>query len=528
MRRYDAPKRRRVITAQDLGQLEATHDGVIYLEAQDLVTEEAQDRAGWLGLRFERGNKASPGPEPTLASPGVDTSAAAASVLITGGRILLPGQGLVKADLLLAEGKVQGLGMKLGPAETQFDAAGLVVAPGIFDPHVHLGLFAPLAEEWVTEGRSALLGGVTTTGLFMGGSGSHMSRLDELEQAQGPVDVVPHLVIGDREQLAELDAYVARGVRSFKTYMAGIPGLIEPVDDAFMTDLFSALAPYAPGVVLCIHAENASLIDRAKRLWGEKAQDLESWAVTHPPLAEAEAIQRASMLGEEWGVPTYFVHISSARGILALRTARREHAGRLWGETTSPYLGPAPPDEAAAKMMPPLRSVQDKDALWAALADGTLNSIGTDNVTMTRAEKGLERPFGEVMPGYPMLGVHLALLLEEGYHRRGVELDVIMSAVTRQPAEIFGLYPQKGTLLPGSDADCVVLDLNESRVVTAAQLASRSDFAPHAGLTLRGWPVLTLKNGQVTSLWGQRQEVPGTGRVLLGGERRTEIGPSCV
>jgi len=518
-----------------------------------MVTTEAGEAAARLGLSLERdsGPDGRPGAEAagaepeyaradadagprlepageTLVSEGVRLHITPRSdAVISGGKVVLPGQGILPLDLVIHDGKVAALGEGLSSDGLELDASGLITMPGIFDPHVHLGLFAPMEEELRTEGNAALLGGITTIGWFIGGRGSHLQRLKDIGACVdrlSPVDVVPHLVISDERQIEEIPQYIACGVNSFKVYMCGIPDLIDPVSDAFLADLFEALSPYGSRCVVCVHAENASLVDRALRFLSQGAEevDLERWAETHPALAEEEAIQRAALLSRESGVRVYFVHISSAAGLEAVSRARAGDTGRrLLAETTSPYLAnpPTGDSEPLGKMVPPLRGRATADALWRALEEGIIDSIGTDNVTMTREEKGVERPLTEVLPGYPVLGVHLPLLLEEGYHRRGIGLMKIVDAVTRRPAQIFGLYPEKGTLLPGSVADCVVVDLDESRRVRAGELGSRSDFSPVQDRALRGWPVMTMKSGKVAALFrGQRETV--SGRLLLGADDR--------
>lgn len=514
----------------------------IKVDADTVVTAEAEERAARLGVRLipaavDGGPAPGAGPgeagpphgaqapyalPPTSAAPGGGVRVAARlDLLVRGGTVVLPGAGTLQADVWVKDGKVVGLAAG-GPqdAATVVDAAGCYVMPGVVDPHVHLGLFAPLEEELESESRSALLGGVTTLGCYFGGNSSHLpllSRLGDLVRAHSYTDLFPHLVIGTREQLEELPGYVERGVTSFKLYMCGIPGLIPEVDDGFILAAMRRCAGLPRPCVVCVHAENAAVV----RWESEEARariadpDLRQWAATHPDLAEAEAIRRASFLAQEAGVPVYFVHVTSARGLEAVRRARAEGAV-VYAEVASPYLVTTWESErgGAAKMVPPFRGPHDREALWEGLADGTVTTLGTDNVTMTAEAKGLGRNLWEVMPGYPALATHLVTVLNQALGRRNIPLPRLAELMCRAPAEVFGLYPRKGTLLPGSDADMVVVDPARRRAVRAGELGSRADFSIFEGADLRGWPRAVVKAGEVVVREGSFTARSPAGRLL--------------
>ena len=526
-------EQRVIITSFDVKDAAVRGDTRLLCPAGAIVSAEARDEAGRLGVTIETEIEHAVSPEvPTqsVQTQGVSSQVTEevfenveirtrADAVVTGGRVAIPGHGLLDADVLVGSGRVLALGKGFSCDGQLIDASGLLVMPGAFDPHVHLGLFGSLDEELESEGTSALIGGVTTLGWFVGGGGSHLERIEGSlisVPSRSPVDIVPHLVIGEDIHLKEIPQYVTRGVRSFKVYMCGLPGLIEHVEDGFFMDVLKALSPFKDRVVLCIHAENPSLVERAsKELDDSQAEweGLDTWAHTHPDLAEVEAVRRASLLSRESGVKIYFVHISSGAGVEALKQARAEdQRDRIVGETTSPYLMSPPKgsDEPLGKMVPPLRGEKTVEELWRGVDEGIIDTIGTDNVTMTKQEKKVEGAWKNVVPGYPALGTHLPALFHEGYHRRGIELMTIISAVTRKPAEVYGLYPRKGTLLPGSDADLAVIDLQKTQTVRPEQLGSRSDFALAEGRELKGWPVMTMKRGKIAVLFGQiRESVKG-------------------
>ena len=432
-------------------------------------------------------------------------------LLIRDGIVVIPGTGPLKTDVGIKDGRIASLGQGVGlTAARTIDARGLYVFPGIVDPHVHLGLFAPLEEELRTETRSALIGGVTTVGWFVSSPGSYLEQFPSIVDAVSrlsAVDVIPHLVLTEENHLAELPAYVRDlGVTSFKVYMAGIPGIIESADDGFIYGALKAGGREGKGTVICIHAENPSLIEREtarlKDLTGD--MDAKDWADTRPGFGEEEAIRRASFLAARAGGRPYFVHVSSREGANAVRTLKGDGLC-LYAETTSPYLtlGGARVRDEFLKMVPPIRGTRDAESLWRGVVDGVFDAIGTDNVTMTLAEKKASQGVREALPGYPALATHLPSLLSEGVNKRGISVSRIVEMTSSGPAKVFGVFPEKGAILPGSDADLVLVDLQRAREVRAPELLSRSDFSLFEGSVLKGWPVMTIKSGRIVMQDGQ-------------------------
>ncbi|MBW1851868.1 MAG: amidohydrolase family protein, partial [Deltaproteobacteria bacterium] len=161
-----------------------------------------------------------------------------------------------------------------------------------------------------------------------------------------------------------------------------------------------------------------------------------------------------------------------------------------------------------------LKDKTDNDALWERVRENSLDSFGTDNVSMNKAVKQAEKGMLEAMPGYPILQTHLPAILTEGYHKRNVSLETILTRATMNPARIFGIYPQKGTIAAGSDADIVVLDLNKEWTVKSDELFSYGDFSLYEGKTLKGWPTVVIKSGKKAYEDGKILIEPGTGAYL--------------
>ncbi|MBW1934346.1 MAG: hypothetical protein JRI84_02145 [Deltaproteobacteria bacterium] len=266
-------------------------------------------------------------------------------LLLKGGNCIIPFKGIFPFDIKIQDGKIHSIGENLSDKEAfVLELKGKLIAPGIIDPHVHLGIFKDFDVEIVTETKSALLNGVTTLGLYIGGEEPYLKRLDDIigKIEKGAFcDIFLHLVIFNQKQMEEIPIYYSRyGIKSFKAYMCGIPGLIPEVEDDFLIQLMETVAGLGNDAVLNIHAENYRLVNMAtKKLKLAKplSYSLEEWERSHPGFAEAEAIQRASFLSMQSGARIYFVHLSCKESVDVAKELRRRHKN-LYFETTSPYL----------------------------------------------------------------------------------------------------------------------------------------------------------------------------------------------
>ncbi|MEL7622388.1 MAG: dihydroorotase family protein [Clostridiales bacterium] len=515
---------RQVISSDDIWNLVQGGKTTLHLEGEYVLTDIARDMVKRYGIAI-----AGPAPGKIAAmagkSEGADfarglgqafrmdkemTAAGAlnqADLLITNGRIVLPEAGVIEGGLAIKDGKILAIMAPdaVCPAERLLDAGGNYVLPGIIDPHVHLGMFAPLEEELATESHSALMGGVTTMGCFFNQKESYRRFLEDLtgQVAQySGADLFPHLTLREQVHLEELNLYRTKGVSSFKTYMCGIPGILPHQSDGFIVAAMQSLKTLPGEPVLCVHCENTSLVDAAlEQAAALPKLDLRQWGATHPAMAEEEALIRAAYFASKIGINLYAVHISTKD---AIETARSIKGPRIHIETTSPYLSLDDSTTAGvdAKMAPPIRDQASREALWQGIITGTVDTIGTDNVTMTRAEKQVEKGVAGAIPGYPAMATHLVSVLD-GAIRRGIPLEMVIAKMTLNPAKIFGIYPRKGTLLPGSDADLVIVDPCREQAVDPGTLGSRSDFSLFTGRTLRGWPVATIKGGELVCQNGQ-------------------------
>jgi dihydropyrimidinase len=442
-------------------------------------------------------------------------------LIVRNGNLVIPGVGQLKADVGISGNKVAVIGADLTQSGAEvYDATGRTVLPGIFDPHIHIGNDQSFESEAETETRAAILGGVTTVGIFLRSlEESYFKHLPAFRRAMDErsyVDSVFHPQIFTEQQIEEIPGYAEEfGIRSFKFYMSGMPGIVKSVSDDVLLEGFRSVASLGQDAVACVHCETGALIDRARNeLKARKPEGtLVDWEDAHPAIAEALAIQTALYLASIAGAHLYVVHLSSRQGLDIVRAARR--AGRRFTvETTTPYLGinSGDPNGFLAKMVPPVRTPEHQTALWSGLLEGSINTVGTDNTSRALATKRPEAGLHGSRPGLPALGTHLPALLHYG-RERGVPLEILIERATRSPARVYGIYPQKGTIAVGSDADLVIVDLEQERVVRAQDLQGMSDFSPFEGKRLRGWPVATIKAGKIVARDGKIVSKP-TGRYL--------------
>ena len=448
-----------------------------------------------------------------------------ADLVVTGGTLVIPGVGLVRAGVAVAGGRISAVARDedLPKARERVDARGKHVFPGFFDPHIHLGQVLSFDEETHTETRAALAGGITTLGCFMRRlEGSYREDLPAWTsgvEKHAATDLVFHLQIFTREQREEIPRYAREnGITSFKVYMAGIPKVVPAVDDGFIVETMRQVAALGDRAILAIHCENqAMLLAAHERVAAERGEagTLADWADTRPNYAEEEGVARAAFMAGLTGVRMYVVHLSTAEAAARLREIRARNR-RITVETTSMYLAVNKFDPAGllAKMVPPVRRPEDQEALWQAVRDDVIDTFGTDNTSRNLAAKKPEAGWLKAMSGYPALATHVPLLLHEGYHRRGISLQAIAEKGCRNPAIAYGVYPQKGTIAIGSDADLTVVDLERERRVDPRALHSFADFNVHQGRILKGWPVMTIKGGVVAVRENEILLPPGRCRVL--------------
>jgi dihydropyrimidinase len=417
----------------------------------------------------------------------------------------------------------------------ELDGGGLYALPGGVDPHVHLtcgpeSAFAPGEARWADDftsgSEAALAGGITTVGnMTLGGPGETLAdavnRDAEQARRQAIADVLLHPVLETPSPASQSDAerLVAAGHSSLKIFMCG---------DGFDRNLAGFIAAMkaaaiAGGIVL-FHCEDEAVIRccTLSVLARGAGHDLRHFPATRPVLSESLAVQRAVALCELTGAPTYIVHLSSARA-LAICAEARGRGLPLYVETRPLYLhltAERYADERAPLFVaqPPLREDEDREALWQGLATGTIDTIASDHAPWTENDKRHpQHRLDRLRPGVADLETMLPMLMSEGVHRRGLPLERVVALSSSNAARLFGLYPRKGVIAPGADADIVLWDLDETRTVDGRRMRSRAGYSPYDGTPVRGWPRLTIRGGEVVYADGAIRGAPGSGQVLTRG-----------
>lgn len=431
------------------------------------------------------------------------------------------------ADLGITGGRIAALGLGLQGAET-IDARGLLVLPGAVDEHVHLQM--PVGEFCSSDdfatGTVAAAHGGTTTILDFAEPGPQQPLVDALlarrAEAKGKVavDYGLHMTLSraDDETLAQVPDCIAAGAASYKLYMA--------YDRLRLDDggLLRALARLGEcGGRALVHAENhhaiAYLVARAL---AEGHTGPQNHPTTRPAVMEAEAVHRLLALAHVAGTPVVVAHLSCALGLEEVRAARRR-GQTVWVETCPQYLlldegAYRQPGFEAAKlvMAPPPRTAADRDALWAGLAAGEIDTVATDHCPFffeTQKVRGRD-DFSRIPGGAPGIETRLALMYSHGVRTGRLSLRRWVDACCTEPARRFGLAPRKGTLATGADADVVLFDPEKRAVLSHRALHQNVDYTPYEGWEVRGYPVIVISRGEVIVRNGQFVGQPGRGRFV--------------
>jgi dihydropyrimidinase len=417
-----------------------------------------------------------------------------------------------RGDVLVEDEKIAVIGLSLDvQADTVIDAAGKYVLPGGIDVHTHLDMpfgGATSADDFETGTRAAAFGGTTTIVDFaiqFRGQTLHYAMETWAKKAEGKavIDYGFHMIITDlTDQVeAEMDALVRQGISSFKLFMA-YPGVFM-LDDA---SIFKALLRTGQnGGTICMHAENGGVIDvLVQRALAEGKTAPKYHALTRPARAEAEATHRAIAMAEIADVPIYIVHLSAAEA-LDMVTEARDRGLPAFAETCPQYLflsydNYEEPDFGGSKyvMSPPLREKAKQDQLWRGLAFNDLQCIATDHCPFCMKEKRLgEHDFSKIPNGAPGIETRLSLVYDGGVRPGRISLNRFVELTSTSPAKIFGLFPRKGTIAPGSDADIVVFDPNRTITLAAKTLHMNVDYNPYEGRQVTGATDTVISRGRL-------------------------------
>lgn len=437
-------------------------------------------------------------------------------------------------DIGIQDGKIVALAAQLSGATETIDATGKLVLPGGVDAHCHMDQpmsgGVVMADDFYTATRSALCGGTTTVipfaCQFKGGSLKDAVE-DYHQRADGHAvaDYAFHLIVTDPtlEVMAhELPALIAAGYTSFKLYMT--------YDDLKLNDyqLLSVLAlARREGAFVMVHAENADCIAwMVEQLAAAGHTAPQYHADSRPMMVEREATHRAIALSQLVDVPILIVHVSGREAVEQIQWAQNRGL-KLYAETCPQYLvlteedlGGEGFEGAKCVCSPPPRDQANQQVIWDGLASGVFQVVSSDHAPFRYADpqgkqvQGTTTPFPYIPNGIPGIETRLPLLFSEGVGKGRIDLNQFVALTATNPAKLYGLYPRKGTIAIGSDADLVIWDADRQVTITNDRLHHNVDYTPYEGMHLRGYPELTLSRGEVVWRDGEFLAREGRGQFL--------------
>lgn len=438
------------------------------------------------------------------------------------------------ADIGISGGRITAIGLGLGPGREEIDAQGRLVTPGGVDGHCHLDQpmsdGTRMADDFLSGTRSAACGGTTTVIPFacQFKGGSLQAAVDDYHQRAGQkaaIDYAFHLIVSDPSPEVlhkELPQLVAQGYTSFKVYMT--------YDDMKLDDrqiLKLLTLARREGAMTMVHAENADCIAWLTDQLLEAGLTAPRYhAHARPMLLEREATHRAIALAELVDVPILIVHVSGREAVEQIRAAQGMGL-KIYGETCPQYimltaedLGLEGFEGAKCICSPPPRDKANQAVIWNALDNGTFQVFSSDHAPFMfegpegKKVRGEGAPFSEVPNGIPGLETRMPLLMTYGVQQGRIDIHHFVALTATNAAKLYGLFPRKGTIAVGSDADLVIWDLQTPRTIRNADLHHNVDYTPYEGQALNAWPALTMSRGTVVWRDGQYLGRPGHGQFL--------------
>jgi dihydropyrimidinase len=449
-------------------------------------------------------------------------------LLIMNASAVIPRVGIIDdTNIMIEDGKIKSLANSANDvfASRKIDASGKYVLPGAIDPHVHYGVYTPINEAARTESRSAAVGGVTTMirmlRLFDGYGNSNISKQLHASKANHYIDYSIHASILRQDHVRDIPYLKELGISSVKVYMNlggdlnyihmdlepdtyGLRGGLVNMTDELMSSILKEGAN-AHSTIL-VHAENPVVCSEHMRKAKEKGMThLEAWSYCRPPYSEAHSIAKISDLGRMSGnANLYFVHVGSTAAIDAILAEREKGQSNYYIETCPHYLTHTTEfGNLIGKVTPPIRSKSDVQSMWSALRNGIVNTIGTDHVANRLEMKMGKGDIWSALSGFPGIATMLPVLLSKGVNEDRIGIERVAEVTSYNTAKIFGIYPKKGIIRAGSDADLTIVDLDLEKTVTPDLLQSYSDYTIYDGWKLRGWPVMTIVRGNIIMEDGQ-------------------------
>ena len=447
-------------------------------------------------------------------------------LVIRGGEII-NAEGSFRADLGISDGIIAQIGGEMS-ASAEIDAHGKLLFPGGIDAHVHLRTQPAPTEEpvWVDDFTSgsaaALAGGVTTIGNMtfippeeMPLAGLQREAAAASQQAIADFFLHPIIVNPTPQVLDEIPRLLEVGCNSLKIFT------VIPQFDAQVQGFLEAVRRAgANGIISLIHCEDHGLIeDATHQLTAAGHAALCYFPESRPVIAEVVATQRAVAFAEATGSPVYIVHLSSKRALQVCAEAQARGVP-VFIETRPLYLHLTrerfdEPDAAKYVGQPPLREQPDAEALWKGIAGGQIHTVCTDHAPwMLKDKLDPSLDITKLRPGVENLQMMLPMLYSEGVRTGRISPNRFVEVTSTNAAKLFGLYPRKGTIAVGSDADITIFDPELSQQVENSMLKSKADYSVYEGWTVTGWPITTIRRGEIVYQDGQVVGAPGSGRLV--------------
>ncbi|WP_108660190.1 dihydropyrimidinase [Acuticoccus kandeliae] len=455
---------------------------------------------------------------------------------------------MFEADIGVKDGKIEAIGRNLGAGKEEVSAKGRLVLPGGIDSHCHIeevGQDGGVQEESFASGSAAALAGGTTSFIcFLPQWKGHTlaeSAPGYADRArQSRADYSFHQIITDptpEVMQKEVPALVAKGVRSLKVFLTYDP--LQLTDSQFLEVLATARRL---GAMVTVHCENFDAIGwRIKALLAAGKTDPLQHAWARPPLVEREATHRAIALAELVDQPIQVFHVSCEEAAAEIARARGRGL-KVWGETCPQYLTLShedldQPDFGGAKAVcsPALREKGENERVWARIKDGTLDIVTSDHCGFSFATakrnpgasgygQGGATARADGMPafnaipnGVPGIETRLPVLFSEGVSKGRISVNEFVRITSANSARLFGLGGRKGAIVPGADADLVLWDPDAERTIEVAKMHQAIDYTPWEGLDVKGWPVVTIRRGEIAMRDGEILAAPGSGTFLARG-----------
>jgi len=471
-------------------------------------------------------------------------------LVIKGGHVVFPHEEVKKVDIGIKGETISTISesLPLEDATKVIDASGKFVFPGAVDSHMHIGIYRPFKEDATSESESAASGGVTTILSYFRPGKNYLNKtgpyrellpeLLDLSKSSYLVDYGYHLAMNSEPHLKEIEWLVREGgVSTFKYYMFykllnlagsspdGMNYLMtdSPVDLGFLYKYMKEVSRVNElfrdygRISLSVHCEQPEII----RATNEEVKlrpsgnPLKDYSDARPPWEEELAINEVSIIANYTNCPVNLLHLSSRQAVMAGKDVLSRYPQlHFLLEGTLHHLGLSNEMDLGilAKVNPPIRSAEDVEYLWKSVLNGTIKTIVSDHACVTKEIK--KGDLWTSLPGFGGTSLMFPILITEGYYKRDLPLHRIAELTSSNPARYHNVFPKKGAIAVGSDADFAIVDINEEKEVTLEDLHTAQDFSPEEGMKLKGWTKYTILRGQVIFEDGKITGNPGYGKFI--------------